>query len=86
MSTTRRPSQPERYALADAIRHGREAQNLTQEQVAAIIGCSRRWIQALELGKGNPNWRDTVHLMAALEIEPTELAGEVGLDVPVSSH
>lgn len=83
MSIKSRPNQSDRYALADAIRHGREARRLTQEQLAEIVGCTRRWIQTLELGKGNPNWLDTIRIMAALGIDPAEFAQGVGLYVPV---
>lgn len=86
MSSKRKPNQKDRYALSDAIRHGRGTKGLTQEQLAEVVGRSRRWIEALELGKGNPNWLDTIHFMAVLDIDPQKFAQEVGLHVPVSSR
>lgn len=86
MHIKRKPNQTDRYILADAIRHHRTAQKLTQETLAEEVGRSRRWITALELGRANPNWLDTIHFLALLDIDPKELARELGFDVPVSSH
>lgn len=86
MHIKRKPNQTDRYILTDAIRHHWTAQKLTQETLAEEVGRSRRWITALELGRANPNWLDTIHFLALLDIGPKELAREVGLDVPVSSH
>lgn len=86
MYNTRRPDQSDRYTLADALRHGREAKGLTQERLSEIVGCTRRWIQTIELGKGNPNWLDMVRFMAILEIDPMEFARETGLEIPVNSR
>lgn len=82
MITKRKPNQTDRYALADALRHARAHKGWTIEGVAEQIGRSTRWVQALELGQGNPNWLDTIHLFAILEIDPLEFALSVNLEIP----
>ena len=86
MPTKRKPNQADRDAWSAAIRRRRGAKGLTQEQLAEVVGRSRRWIEALEQGTANPNWLDTIHFMAVLDIDPAKFAQEVGLHVPVSAR
>ncbi|MCI8441548.1 MAG: helix-turn-helix transcriptional regulator [Provencibacterium sp.] len=74
-----------RRALGAAIRKTRKSHNLTQEELSELVGLSPRWIQKIESGRSNPNWFHLLQIMAVLKIEPTELAREVGMDVPVSA-
>ena len=76
MPTKRKPNQADRDAWSAAIRCGRGAKGLTQEQLAEVVG----------QGKANPNWLDTIHFMAVLDIDPAKFAQEVGLHVPVSAR
>ena len=86
MFVTRNPTQQERDILADLLRHGRMAQNLTQEQLADLIGCSPHWISDIERGKCNLNWRDALHYAAIVQLDPIVFAKEAGLRVPVSTR
>lgn len=40
MFMRRIPTQEQRYILADLLRHGREAQDLTQQQISDLLDCS----------------------------------------------
>lgn len=85
MCIINKPNSEQRKVLGDTLRQARRAQGLTQEQVAEYLGCSRRWITAIELGKSNPNWLDVIRLLALLGIEPVMLCREVERDVAVSA-
>ena len=86
MFMRRIPTQEERYILADLFRHGREAQSLTQQQISDLLGCSLRWVNDMELGKCDPNWRDAFHYAAIVKVEPIIFAEEAGLLVSVPSY
>lgn len=68
-----------RRALGTAIHKIRKNQNLTQEELAELLDLSRRWIQKVESGRSNLNWLNLLQLMAVLELNPTDLAREVGI-------
>lgn len=83
MFVRRKPTQTERNLLADLIRRGRNAQNLTQEQLSHFLGCSLHWINDIEQGKCDPTWRDALHLAAIVKLDPIVFAEEAGLYVPI---
>lgn len=79
------PTQAERYILADLLRHGRDAQDLTQQQIAELLNCSVHWVSDMEQGKCVPNWRDVLHYAAIINLDPIVFAEEAGLRVSLSS-
>lgn len=85
MYIIQKPTPEQRKALGNTLRQARHAQGLTQEQVAEHLGCSRRWVTSIELGKSNPNWLDVIHLIVLLEVDPVLLCREVERNVAVSS-
>lgn len=86
MFVKRTPSPAQRYILADLLRRGRTAQNLTQEQLSSFLECSLHWINDIEQGKCDPNWRDTFHLAAIVKLDPIVFVEEAGLHVPISAR
>lgn len=86
MFVRRTPTQAERNHFADMLRHCREKLNITQEQLSSFLGCSPHWISDIEQWKCNPNWRDVLHLVAIVKLDPVHFAEEVGLRVPISAR
>lgn len=86
MYVRRIPTQAQRYLVGDMLRHCREDLHLTQEDLAAFLGCSPHWISDIEQGKCNPNWRDVLHLAAIVKLDPIRFAEEAGLNVPISTR
>ena len=75
-----------RRALGTAICRTRKRHDLTQEELAELVGLSPRWIQKIEKGLANPNWFHLLQIMAVLELDASLLAMEVRTDVLVSAH
>lgn len=55
--------------LGAAIREAREAQNLTQKQVAAAMGVSHQWISEIERGKPNARIDAVLAIARALNLK-----------------
>lgn len=55
--------------LGHAIREAREAQNLTQKQVAAAMGVSHQWISEIERGKPNARIDAVLAIARALNLK-----------------
>lgn len=77
MFKRRIPSQVQRECFGRAVRDARIRCGLSQEKLAEAMECSPHWINNVERGKSNLNWKDTINLLAILKIDPEELAGEV---------
>ncbi|WP_083491049.1 MULTISPECIES: helix-turn-helix domain-containing protein [unclassified Oscillibacter] len=85
MFMRRIPTQEQRYILADLLRHGREAQDLTQQQISDLLDCSLHWVNDMEQGKCDPSWRDAFHYAAIIKLDPIVFAEEAGLRVSIPS-
>ena len=59
---------PERQ-IVRAIGEGRQAKNLTQEQLAEVTGINQANISRLENGTGNPSLRTLKRLAAGMGME-----------------
>ena len=59
----------ERVKIGDGIRARRELLGLLQPQLAALSGVSRRTIQLVEQGKGNPSLQTLLQLAGTLGLE-----------------
>lgn len=77
------PTQAEKERFGRLIHDARKSRNLTQEKLAERMDCSLRWINRIEHGESSLNWKDTIGLLAILELSPKEVAEEVGLVVPI---
>lgn len=86
MFVRRTPTQTDRNIFADLLRHCREKQNLSQEELSSFLGCSPHWISDIEQGKCNPNWRDVLHLTAIVQLEPSDFVKGAGLRVPIPTR
>ena len=86
MFVRRIPTKADRSRFGDLLRHCREEQHFTQEELAAFLGCSPHWISDIEQGKCNPSWRDAIHLSAIVKLDPICFAEEAGLHVPISTR
>lgn len=62
-----------RRVIGRNARQARLDLGLTQEDVAARVGCDRAYISSLEMGTRNPTATTLWHLAEALKIEPAEL-------------
>lgn len=60
--------EPERQ-IVRAIVEGRQAKNLTQEQLAEVTGINQANISRLENGTGNPSLRTLKRLAAGMGME-----------------
>ena len=83
MFLRRTPTQDEKERLGQLIRKVRRRRDLTQEKLAERMNCSLRWINRIERGESSLNWKDTVFLLAILELPPEKVAEEVGLGAPI---
>lgn len=81
MFKKRTPDPAQKRALGQVIRAARNSLGLTQEQLAELMGCSVRWLIEVEGGKSCFNCMDTIRLLAALGLDPIEVAEEVGIHV-----
>ena len=86
MFVRRIPTKADRCRFGNLLRHCREEQHLTQEDLADFLGCSPHWISDIEQGKCNPSWRDAIHLVAIVKLPPIRFAEEAGLNVPISTR
>ncbi len=77
------PTQAERECFGKIIRDARKSRDLTQERLAELLNCSLRWINSVERGESSLNWKDTICLLAVLELPPEKVAEEVGLNVSI---
>lgn len=83
MFSRRIPTQDDRKCFGRLIREARKSQNMTQEKLAECMNCSLRWINRVERGESNLNWKDMLCLMVILELPLEKAVEEVGLDVSV---
>jgi transcriptional regulator with XRE-family HTH domain len=60
-------------ALAVAMVHYRAERNLSQEELAGLIGMTTAQIAGLEAGDANPSARTLITISAQLGIEPGAL-------------
>ena len=74
-----KPTDKQKEALGDALRHARDSVGLPQEELAELLDCSSRWVQKLEGPKSNPNWFTLLQLRALLGIDLCELDKKLGL-------
>ena len=63
------------------VYHHRTNLGMTQEYVAEMVGISTRSVQYIEKGQWVPARETMLKLMIVLQIDPCELAEEVGIDV-----
>ena len=83
-----------RYIFSLFVVNARHEKMLPQEDLAALVYTSRRWIQLIESGKRMPGLYLAVNLIAVLEINPADLLqatinqrkSEASSDVSVPSH
>lgn len=86
MFKKRTPSPDQRRAFGKVIRSARTRHKFTQEELAARMHCSTRWIIQIEEGASTPNNMDTVLLMVILELTPEDVAEEAGWHVCVPAN
>ena len=83
MFSRRMPTQADKECFGRLIHDARKRQHLTQEKLAERMNCSLRWINRIERGESSLNWKNTVFLLAILELPPEKVAEEVGLGAPI---
>lgn len=76
-----KPTDKQKEALGDALRHARDSVGLTQEELAELLDCSSRWVQKLEGRKSNPNWFTLFAALRAAEYRRACTAGKAGPQV-----
>ena len=64
-------------ALARTLRRLRQAHGSTQEELAHSAGITVAALARIERGQANPRWTTVRRIVGALEIDLSELAGEV---------
>lgn len=67
-------------AATTGLRARREAQNLTQEQLAVKAGVSVATLRRAETGRGRPHHGTILLLATALDIAVTDLTAELADD------
>lgn len=67
-------SVPDVAALGRAVRALREAQGMSQVQLAEATGFMQSWISHVEHGRRNPSWSNVVRLAEGLGVSVGELA------------
>ena len=83
-----------RYIFSLFVVNARHEKKLTQEELAAQVHTSRRWLQLIESGKRMPGFCLAINLIIVLEIDPATLIQEMinqvkreaSSDVSVSSR
>ncbi|MEY8387713.1 helix-turn-helix transcriptional regulator [Oscillospiraceae bacterium 38-13] len=85
MFKRRIPTQVQRECFGRAVHDARIRCGLSQEKLAEVLECSPHWINNVERGKSNLNWKDTIHLLSILKIDPEELTKEVKRSGTVSA-
>lgn len=63
--------------IGDNIRRIRENRNITQHELAEMVGKNPRTISSWECGTRNPSGKDLRRVADALEIAPAEIKGTV---------
>lgn len=63
----------QQQALGAAIRHVREREGKTQEDLAFEAGVHPTWISRIESGRFDPRWSSVRRLAIALGVTMTEL-------------
>lgn len=86
MFKKRTPDPEQRVALGQVIRAARNRYGLTQEALAERMNCSVRWLIQIESGESCLNCIDTIHVLALLQLNPAEVAEEVGIHVLVPAN
>ena len=66
-------------ALGDAIRAGRQALSLSQEDFAERCDLHRTYIGAMERGEYNPTLGNLIKVSRALNLTPSQLLARAGL-------
>lgn len=84
MFSRRIPTQDDRKCFGRLIREARKSQNMTQEKLAECMNCSLRWINRVERGESNLNWKDMIRLLLIVQLPLEKVAEEIGLNVPVA--
>jgi transcriptional regulator with XRE-family HTH domain len=64
--------------LGKNLRGFREAEDLSQEEFAEVLGVHRTYMGALERGERNLSLKSVERIAAKLKIEPLLLLSEVG--------
>lgn len=59
----------EEFKLSSKIYHARKKKELTQEQLAGMMGITPRWLQRIESGKQWPSGRLLYRLVCYLDID-----------------
>ena len=73
-------------AFGSRLRRLREAKNLTLQQVADAVGCTKAYIWELEMREGQKPSAQRVHALAkGLGVKMEDLMGEALEDVPQAS-
>ena len=62
-----------RYVFSLFVVNARHKKGITQEELAARVCISRRWIQLIESGKRMPGFCLAVNLILVLEMDPAAL-------------
>lgn len=83
MFKKRTPDPAQKEAFGQVVRTVRNSFGLTQENLAKLMNCSVRWLVQVENGESSLNCMDTIRLLAIFELDPAEVAKEVGLHVLV---
>ena len=86
MFSRRTPPQAERERFGQLIHDARKSRDLTQEKLAECMNCSLRWINSVERGESSLNWKDTICLLAILELPPEKVLEVVERDVSILTH
>lgn len=74
----RQPSDIEEHRLfGRAVQRLRREAGLTQEQLAARIGISGRYVQEIESGRRGARWGTVVRLLRALDVDLRQLGGAI---------
>ena len=66
-----------RYVFSLFTVDARHEKGLTQEELAAQVHTSRRWLQLIESGKRMPGFCLAINLIIVLEIDPATLIQEM---------
>lgn len=64
-------------SLRLTIRTERKTKKMSQESIAAFMGCHRNQVNRWELGSSSMSLRNFVLMSSALQVDPTELLARV---------
>lgn len=62
-----------RRVIGENIRIRRQAEDLSQEKLAALVGVEQSYLSGLEAGKRNPTAVTLWHIAVALKVKPGAL-------------